>query len=243
MVFLGFANALAVVASCWAVWVRRVSLGSRWDAPLTIGVALYGVASALDAPWPAIASASFPLTGKYYLLNTVGHICFLAGNAAGLRAVFIRLLPDHEIGRFVQTRIAPVVTIAATVMLVCVIASPMTSTMPANYLYGIPLDGWLRVYFCVFFLTMTATLWMAFFGGIRLAEEPRSPGTVLPLLGTASTGSLACLSFLVVILTGRTELIPRLWPIGFLATAAAAVACAVAWRHRIADLTVPVDEP
>lgn len=242
MTFLGFANALAVLACCWAVWVRRLSFGSRWDVPLTVGTALYGVASALDAPWPAIAAASYPLTGKYYLLNAVGHLCFLIGNAAGLKAIFIRLLPDDEIKRFMSNRIVPVIVVSSTVMLVCVLASPSTSTMQADYLYGVPLDGWLRVYFCTFFLTMTGTLWMAFFGGFRLSVEPPGPGPAVPLLGTVTIGSLACLSFLAVLLTGRSQLIPILWPVGYLGTAAAALTCAVAWRHRIANLTRQVDE-
>lgn len=243
MTTLHFTNALAVLACAWAVWVRRLSFRSRWDAPLTVGVALYAVASALDAPWPAIAAASFPLSGKYYLLNTIGHICFLAGNAAGLKAIFARLLPDDEIGRFMRTQIVPVVAVASTVMLVCVIASPATSAMPADYLYAVPLDGWLRVYFCTFFLTMTATLWMAFFGALRLNEEPPRREPALPLLGTVSIGSLACLGFLAAIHTGMNELILKLWPVAYLATTAAALTCAVAWRHRIAALTAPANEP
>lgn len=55
-------------------------------------------------------------------------------------------------------------------------------------------------------------------------------------------GSLACLGFLAVILTGRSELIVKLWPVSYLATTAAAITCAVAWRRRIADLTKPAEE-
>ncbi len=237
-----FANALAVLTSAWAVWIRRLSFGSRWDRPLTIGVALYCLASTLDAPWPAIAAASFPLTAKYYLLNTVGHVCFLAGTAAGVKSVCLRLLPDNDLDRFMKTRIVPVVGLAAAVMVVCVLASPRTSTMPADYLYAVPLDGWLRVYFATFFLTMTATLWMAIFGGVRLGAEPPGPGPAFPLMATASSGSLACLTFLTVILTGRLDLIPTLWPVAYVGTAAVAVICAVAWRVRVAALTEPHEE-
>lgn len=130
--------------------------------------------------WPQIGAASFPATGKNYLFNTAGHLCFLAGDAAGLKAVFIRLLPDDEIRHFMRGRVVPLVAAAGTVMVVCVVASPMTSTMPAAYLYGVPLDGWLRVYVATFFLTMVATLWMAFFGGVRISQEPPGPGPVCP---------------------------------------------------------------
>ena len=242
MTALYIANILAVLACAWAVWVRRLSFGSRWDAPLTIGIVLYGLASALDTPWSAVAAASYPVTGKYYLLNTVGHICFMIGNAAGARSVCIRLLPDEELDRFMRTRVIPLVAIAATVMVVCVIASPVTSTMTAAYLYGVPLDGWLRVYFATFFLTMAATLWLTLFGGIRLSSEPPGPGAAFPLLGTASIGSLACLGFLTLLLTGRSELIPRIWPLSYATTTIAALTCVVMWRRRMADLTRPQAE-
>lgn len=241
--FLGLANALAVLACIYAVWIRRMSFGSRWDAPLTVGVALYAAASALDAPWPDIAASSYPFTGKYYLLNTVGHICFLAGNAAGLRSVFMRLLPDDEIGTFMGTLVKPVVAIAATVMLVCVSASPITSAMPAHYLYAVPLDGWLRLYFCVYFLTMTATLWLAVFGGVRINLAPPGPGPAVPLLATATIGSVACLGFLTAILNGRADVITTLWPLAYLTTTAAALTCAFAWRRRMATLNRREQKP
>lgn len=243
MIPLYIVNALAVASCAWAVWVRRDSFGSRWDAPITVGIVLYGFASALDTPWPAVAEASFPLTGKYYLLNTIGHCCYLAGNAAGLRTVFIRLLPDDEIGPFMRSIVIPAVTVAIALMAVCVVASPITSNLHAGYLYAAPLDGWLRVYFCTFFLTMTATLMLALFGAIRLSAEPPGLGPARPLMATVSIGSLACLSLLALILSDHSGLIPRLWPLTYLGTTAAAVTCAVAWRRRIADLTTPVDGP
>jgi hypothetical protein len=70
------ANAIAVLSACWALWVRRHSFGSRWDGGITVGVALYGLGSALESPWPSLSAASFPLTGTYNLLPALGNICF-----------------------------------------------------------------------------------------------------------------------------------------------------------------------
>ena len=236
MTALYLANALAVLTATWAVWVRRHSFGSRWDAPITIGVALYGVASALDSPWASLARVSFPLTGKYYLLAVLGHLCYLAGTAAGLKSDYIRLMPDEDIGPFMKTRILPVVAIAAAVMLICFAASPKTSTLTADYLYDVTPDNWLRVYFASFLLTFTGLLWTTLYGVFRLREEPDS-GAAVPLLFTVSTGSIGCLSFLVAILTGHPGIITALaWPVVFGATAVASVACAVFWRRRVAQL-------
>lgn len=231
---LHIANLLAVLAAGWALWVRRHSFGSRWDAGITVGVALYGLGSALESPWPAMAAASFPLTGKYYLLPALGNISYLAGTAVGLKSFYVRLLPDAEIGRFMRTWIAPVVAVAAAVMLFSAVASPQTSTMPAATLYGVPPDGWLRVYFATYFVSATVLLWAAVFGGWRLRDGANS-GAVVPLMVIALVGSLACLGHLAATLTGHG--MPALALAGgYLATTATALACGVYWQRRVAAM-------
>lgn len=241
MTSLYLVNIAAVLFAGWAVWVRRFSFGSPWDAPITIGTGLYGVASALDTPWPTMAAASFPVTGKYYLLPFIGHLCFLAGTAFGIKSVFARLLPDHGIGAFMRTRIAPVALAAAAVMTVCILATPITSTMPADYLYAAPLDGWLRTYFVTFFGAMVILLWTAVFGGKLLLGGPDS-GVALPLIGTASSGSVAFLVFTYGILAGRHDLVILVWHVGFIGTALASLACAVSWQRRLSALRNPTQD-
>lgn len=230
-------NAIAVAAACWALWVRRHSFGSRWDSGLTLGLALYGLGSALESPWPAVTAASFPLTGKYYLLPALGNICYLAGTAVGLKSFYVRLLPDAEISRFMRTWVLPVVAVPAAVMLVCVVASPRTSTMAATTLYGLPLDTWLRVYFTTYFVSVTILLWAAVFGGLRLRDGTHS-GAVVPLTVIALVGSLACLGHLAAALTGPGHGAPALALVGgYFATGLTALASAVFWRRRMAELT------
>lgn len=228
------ANIVAVLAAGWAIWVRRHSFGSRWDAGITIGVALYGLGSVLESAWPAMSAASYPLTGKYYLLPVLGNISYLAGTAVGLKSFYVRLLPDAEIGRFMRTWIAPVVALAATIMLLCAVASPRTSTMPADHLYGVPLDGWLRVFFTTYFVSVTMLLWAAVFGGWRLRDGTAS-GAVVPLMVIALVGSLACLGHLAALLTGHG--VPALALAGgYLATTVTALACGVYWQRRVAAI-------
>lgn len=239
MTALYFANVVAVSTACWALWVRRESFGSRWDGAITVGVALYGLGSALESPWPQLAAASFPLTGKYYLLSVLGNICYLAGTAVGLHSFYVRLLPDAEIGRFMRTAITPLVAVAAAVMLLCALASPATSTMSADNLYSIHLDTWLRVYFTTYFLSVTILLSAAVFGGYRLRQGSNS-GAVVPLMTIALIGSIACVGHLVDILTGHNHSAPALALLGgYLATTATALACGIYWQRRKADLTRP----
>lgn len=237
---LHIANAIAVLTACWAIWVRRHSFASRWDGGITIGVVLYGLGSALESPWPAVSAASFPVTGKYYLLPVFGNFCYLAGTAIGLKSFYIRLLPDAEIGRFMRTWIAPIVAVAGVVMLVSAAASPGTSAMPAASLYGVPLDGWLRVYFATYFLSVSMLLWAAVFGGIRLREGPDS-GAVVPLMVIAFVGSLACVWHLVAILSGHDQHTAALLG-GYLATTVTALACGIFWRRRVGAFTRPAQD-
>jgi len=236
---LHLANLLAISVAGWALWVRRHSFNSRWDAGITVGVAFYGLGSALESAWPAVAALSYPLTGKYYLLPVLGNISYLAGTAVGLKSFYVRLLPDAEIGRFMRTWIAPVVAVAAAIMLLCAVASPHTSSMPADYLYGVPLDGWLRVYFTTYFVSATLLLWAALFGGWRL-RGGSSSGALVSLMVIAAAGSLACLGHLGAILSDNA--IPALALAGgYLATSVTALAAGVYWRRRISALTAKVD--
>lgn len=88
MALLYAANIAVVLVVAWSVWVRRETVHSRWDAPNTIAIALLGLGAVLDSPWSGIATASHALTGKYYLLNTFGHITYLAAVALSLVALY-----------------------------------------------------------------------------------------------------------------------------------------------------------
>lgn len=236
MTALYLANALVVVIACWALWVRRDAFGSRWDAPITIGAALYAVAAVLDSPWLAVSAASFPLTGKYYLIPALGHMSYLAGAAIGLKSGLLRILPDGDVEPFMRTRVLLVAGAAVAVMAVCVIASPATSTMSADYLYLVSPDPWLTVYFATFFLTLTAVMVAVFLCCLLLR---RHPGTTLvyPLMAAAVIGAVSCLAFLGLILSGGGGLVTTVaWPAAYAATVVASLACGLSWRNRLRAL-------
>lgn len=237
MIALYLANAAAVVAACWALWVRRDAFASRWDAPITVGAALYAAAAVLDSPWSAVSAASYPLTGKYYLIPAAGHMCYLIGAAVGLRSGIVRVLPEDEVEPFMRTRVLIPVGAGVSVMAVCVLASPATSVMSADYLYLVAPDAWLTVYFTTFFLTLTALMVGTFLGCLVLRGHPRA---ILagPLMAAAVIGGVSCLAFLGLILTGSGELVPKLaWPLAYTAIIVASLGCGLSWRNRILALT------
>lgn len=237
MTFIYIVNALAVLVAIWALWVRRDTVHSRWDAPISAGIALFALGAALDSPWAAAATASFPLTGKYYLLNWLGHLSYLLGATRGLKAVALRLMPDDAIGGFMKTRVLPPVLLASTVMLACLLISPRSSDLPAANLYFVAPDGWLVAYWATYFAALTGLNAAAVYGAFTLRSGPRSTTHDL-LVGATALGTLACWGFFAAIVTGQDRLIETLaWPGSQIAIIAGAVACALSWRHRAAALS------
>lgn len=243
MTFLYLSNALVLLIAPWALWVRRDTVHSRWDGPITAGVALFAIGAGLDSPWPTMAAASFPLTGKFYLLNCCGHICYLLGATRGLKAVALRLMSDHAIEGFMKTRVLPPVLLAAGVMVVCLLQSPRTADMSAANLYFVAPDGWLVAYWATYFLTMTGLNAVAMYGSFALRGSPRSPTHDLLVAATA-LGTLACWGFFVAIVTGQHRLIATvIWPGTQIAIIAGAIACALSWRHRRGELAQTIQHP
>lgn len=237
MTFLCIVNALVLPVGVWALWVRRDTVRSRWDAPISAGIALFTIGATLDSPWAEAAEASFPLTGKFYVMNFFGHACYLLGATRGLKAVALRLMPDDALRVFMRTRILPPVLLAVGVMLACLVASPRTSELSAANLYFVAPDGWLVAYWVVYFLTLTGLNAVAIYGAFTLRSGPRSVTHDLLVAATA-LGTLACWGFLGAIVTGQHRLIEILaWPGSQIAIVAGAVACALSWRHRTAALS------
>jgi glucose dehydrogenase len=69
MIAVGVANVFLLVCVVWVVWERRLTFGSRFDSPITIGTVLFGAGVGLTSPWPVVAGFPFPFTGKYFAMD------------------------------------------------------------------------------------------------------------------------------------------------------------------------------
>lgn len=237
MTLLYLSNVAVVLIVAWAVWERRDTLGSRWDRPNTIAIGLIGLGAVLDSPWPGIARASYALTGKFYLLNTVGHIVYLSGLALSLVALYRRLATDRAVNRFMKMWIVPLVTVAAVTMVIAVTASPATSVFPARHLYLVDPDGWLALYWCVDLGTLIVLLAISNFGLIRARSDKRSRMADVLAAGTG-VGVLAALGLAAGLLSEPATFAPRLvWPLTYAATVTTAFAHVFAWRHRVGAMS------
>lgn len=239
MAWLYLANVLVLVIAVWAIWERRATFGSRWDSPFTVGIIVFGSGVALDSPWAEVAAASFPVTGKFYVLNAFGHILFLAGAATGIRGIYLRLMSDDDLRRFMRRRIAPVVGLAAVAMLVCLAASPVTSTMPAAHLYLVAPDGWLVAYWTVCIGALTILECVSVYGMLHLRREPDAVGVDVQVF-CVLLAAVAAAAFGVAVITGRID-VPAavVWVASYLAIGGGAIAAVLMWRHRVAQFSLP----
>lgn len=236
VILLYLANVAVAVLTVWAVWVRRDTLTSRWDRPNTVAIGLIGAGAVLDSPWPGIARASYDLTGKFYLFNTVGHVVYLSALALSLVALYRRLASDEAVDNFMRTWIIPLVSGASLVMVIAVTLSPATSVLSAYHLYLVAPDGWLSLYWCVDLGTLLMLLAISNFGLIRARSDRRSRMVDMLAAGTG-VGVLAGIAMVAGLLSQPSEFVPALvWPLTYLATAATAIAHVVAWRHRVGAL-------
>lgn len=239
MAALYLANVVVLVVAGWALWERRHSIHSRADAPITIGIALFALGAALDSPWPGVAAASYSLTGKFYLLMALGHISYIVGAGIGIKASFIRLMPDEYIGPFMRARVVPVVVIASTIMLVCITRSPLTSVMSVDHLYFAKPDLWLSGYWVAFIGALIALEGVSIYGGLHLRSDPRSV-SVNFLITSQVVGIIGIMAIGFALVSGRWDTVRILvWPLAYAAIIGGAIAAVISWRHRISSMFTP----
>lgn len=242
MKILTLANAVAVLVAAWAVWeLRLTTFGSRWDSPKTTALILFGLGAVLDSPWRLMSEASYGLTGRFYFFAVIGHVCYLAACASGLKYIYLRLLPDAAIGPLVRKRLVPGVVAASAIMVLAFVASPLTSTLSADHLYLVRPDGWLKLYWFTYYATLTTILVAAMYGLNRLRADPRSVMLKL-LLTSLALGTLSAVISGWGVLAGHAESVRMFsWPIAYSAIAVGAVAVVLSWRHRVWTMLRPRD--
>lgn len=228
------ANLIAVAVAVWAVWeLGLISLASRYDSSKSATLILFALGAALDSPLRVLGEASQSLTGRYYVLTVIGHICYLFAAASGVKYIYLRLLPEPDINLFVKVRAATPTLLAAAMMVVFFMSTPLPIAGGADHLYLVRPDGWLAAYWTTFYGTLTGLLVTAMYGVNRLRADPRSVMLNL-LLCSLGLGVLSIVGSAVGLLTGRNEEVRHYaWPLTYAAIAVGSLAVVFAWRHRI----------
>lgn len=236
MTAVGVANIFVLVGVVWVVWERRLTFGSRFDSPVTIGTVLFGVGVGLTSPWPVVAGVPFPFTDTYLVLIVIGQFCFLAATSFGIEAVYLRLLSDAAMDRFRRRRIAPLIVVASVSLVIWFVASSLTVTRPVDSPAFASLDGWLVVSWLVYFGILAVLGLILSYGVARLRRDPRSVMLRILLLSMVSASLSAVVIGYVLVSSGDVNVWIVAWLINYAAFFGIAIAFVSQWRRRVRAL-------
>lgn len=236
MIAVGVANFVLLLCVVWAIWERRLTFGSRFDSPITIGTVLFGAGVGLTSPWPVVAGVPFPFTDKYFVLIVIGQFCFLAATAFGIKAVYLRLLPDGAMDPFMRRRIAPLIVVASVALVICFVASSLTLTRPVDRPSFASLDGWLAVSWVVYFGILAVLGLILSYGVARLRRDPRSAMLRILLLSLVPASLSAVFIGYALVSSGDLNVWIAAWLINYAAFFGTAIAFVTQWRRRVRAL-------
>ena len=249
-----------LLATAWALWVRRGSWSSRWDAPLTASIALQTIGAVFDTPWPAWQIAVSRVFGGPHVGTVVANLCYLAAALLAVIAVYSRLLPDHWATAVINTRFLQPVFAAVTLMIVAFnLSSATASGSPLVHLYFIPRDGWLTLYWVIYCLTLQSLL-VTFIIGIgkldfrhyygrlyRVGVIWAMAASALQLIGL-TTRNYECLQTGSLSTSLRFDdaacvLVAACWSLGYMCTIVMSLAAGRSWQVRAKTATPPTTLP
>ena len=233
MTAVGVANIFLLVCVVWVVWERRLTFGSRFDSPITIGTVLFGAGVGLTSPWPVVAGFPFPFTGKYFALIVIGQFCLLAATVFGIKAVYLRLLADEALNRFFRRRIAPLTAVASVALMICFVASSLTLPRPVDRPAFGALDRWLAASWLVYFGILAVLGLILSYGVARLRKDPRSVMLRVLLLSMVPASLSALVIGYALVSSGDVNVWIVAWLINYVAFFGTAIAFVMQWRRRV----------
>lgn len=236
MTAVGVASVLLLVCVVWVVWERRLTFGSRFDSPITIGTVLFGAGVGLTSPWPVVAGFPFPFTGRYFALVVIGQFCFLAATAFGIKAVYLRLLADEAMGPFMRRRIAPLIAAASVALVICFVASSLTLPRPVDRPVFGTLDRWLAASWLAYFGILAVLGLILSYGVARLRRDPRSVMHRILLMSIVPASLSAVVIGYALVSSGHVNVWIAAWLINYAAFFGTAIAFVMQWRRRVRAL-------
>ena len=236
MTAIGAANFFLLMYVVWVIWERRLTFGSRFDSPITIGAVLFGAGVGLTAPWPVVAGVSFPFTGMYLALIVLGQFCFLAAITFGIKAVYLRLLTDEAMDPFIRKRIAPLVAVGSAALVICFVGSSLTLTRPGDRQSFASVDGWLAVCWLVYFGFLAVLGLILSYGIARLRRDPRSVMHRFLLLSLVPASLSAVVIGFALVNRGDVNVWVVAWLINYAAFLGTATAFTMQWWRRVRAL-------
>lgn len=222
-----------VIVVAYSLWVRRHTWWSRWEASISLAIALEGAALLLMSPF-ASADLGPPLhriLGLWNVQQLLGHLCFVIAVAANIHHVMLRLTDQARVRpMFRRQVVVPAVLGAVLLVAVFVIAD---ADFHADLFSHDGSNSWLAIYWVVFGALLT---YLSGYAGrvVMIARvDPRAKETVDLYLVSTIFGLALCA---VVASTALTSIDTSTvaWLCACLAVATFAYAAARSWRAKTA---------
>lgn len=259
MVMVTLPFAVLLIVTTWALWVRRDSWRSRWDAPMTASIAFQTIGAAFDTPWPRFQIAISQLAGGPHVATLVADLSYLTAAVLAIIAVYSRLLPDGRTTEVFNRRVLQsIAVVAATMIFAFVMSSAARTGSPLAHLYFIPRDGWLTLYWVVYCLALQVMVLVIIRGQSKLNPQTYSrlyrlaffivlPASMLQFIGLFDSSYLC-----IDPGSGLTSLrlddpaclgVAVCWMLGYLATILMSLAAGWSWQGRLKNANPPTKSP
>ncbi|HEU0190603.1 MAG TPA: hypothetical protein VFR17_04945 [Mycobacterium sp.] len=225
--------ATAIASMVYAIWVRRHTVGSHIEWPLTLSVLLCVAGIALVSPHavPVVGTPLHALTGVWHLDTYAGDLCLLSSQISALYALLGSLFADEDRKTWMRYWIEPVAIVAMPQLAVCMILTKALRDGTPNILDATP-DGWLTGYWLVVCVAMTY-IWLA---GLRalwvLRRDRQSRPIANAYIAAASCGVAACVLQMIWVFTGWQPLGHGIITWLLLCSASVGTCLTAAWSWR-----------
>lgn len=221
---------IAIFACAEALWRRRSTWRSRWDAAVTYGVALEGINVLCMEPGIGIPLSPwiYNITGVWNIEELVGHLLHLEGLMCVLYMAISRLkLSDGERRRMMRTRLElPGIVITAVAVALFVYGAPQENI--GDLMLTRP-EGLMFAYWSVMGLS---TLYLASSSIWALSIIARNP----ECRPTANVCIFACSVSIATCVAGVTDLIrpvpDLMWCMVRVELLAYTIAALYSWNYR-----------
>lgn len=219
-----------------ALWIRRDTWNTRWDAGATLNVALQSVNVALLSPrvsWH-LSPRLHTVTGMWNVEDLIGHLAYLGGLAALMYMAVIRVrMTDDQRRRYFKRRLELPATLFLPLLVGCFVVSGCTDGYVVGLLF-VPVTPALACYWLLFIAGAVYLLANTIWALLILRHDPRSVRVVDMYLGAIGISLCsfvtAAASFAIDGLDVVTWLLIRAELVGY------AVVAAYSWHLRVTTL-------
>lgn len=175
-----------------SLWVRRDTWWSRWEAAVSLALALEGAALVLMSPWSAteLNPLLYRAVRLWNVPEVLGHLCLVAAIGANIYHALVRLTDPARVRTLMRRHVAAPTVLTATAMLVLFVKADagyhrelFTAAVTNPWLAGYVVLGSLLVLYLSGYVSRAI---------LALRADPRAKTTADLYLASMAAASAAC---------------------------------------------------